>query len=46
MFSQAVIQMADFSATRSLSAFVPLRNTYLNIHESIRGQGEARELTS
>ncbi len=24
---------------RKPSAFVPLRNTYLNIHESIRGQG-------
>ena len=28
------------------SAFVPLRNTYLNTHESIRGQGEARKIPS
>ena len=28
------------------SAFVPLRNTYPNTDESIRGQGEAKELTS
>ena len=27
-----------------LSAFVPLRDTYLNIHESIRGQGEGNSL--
>jgi hypothetical protein len=26
------------------SAFAPLRDTYLNIHESIRGQGEARKI--
>ncbi len=42
--SHAVIRMANFSATRSLSEFVPLRNTYLNTHESIRGQGEARKI--
>ena len=28
------------------SAFVPLRNTYLHIHENIRGQGEARKIPS
>jgi len=27
-----------------LSPFVPLRNTYLNIHESTRGEGEARKI--
>ncbi len=26
------------------SAFVPLRDTYLNIYASIRGQGEARKI--
>jgi len=32
------------SSWPSLSAFVPLRNTYLNTYESIRGQGEARKI--
>ncbi len=32
--------------TPSLSAFVPLWNTYLNLYENIRGQGEARKIPS
>jgi hypothetical protein len=31
---------------KCLSAFVPLRNTYLNFYESIRGQGESRKTPS
>jgi len=35
-------QKVSPKVNKRLSAFVPLQNTYLNIHESIRGQGEER----
>jgi hypothetical protein len=46
-FELAGLSWSEFAAGTTPggpSAFVPLRNTYLNIHESIRGQGEARKI--